>query len=132
MLRSGIFNPAKVVLLRYCFCCVKKSVSRTSFAHGFLVKKRRSQYFNQDGSLRTPIPVNQKNEFLVWDTRNVAFAGATFLPSLVSFFSLPDFLTLSSVALDQPWRTQRLPWLSHTSMALVGSLSYKKSSAFLI
>ncbi len=80
----------------------------------------------------SPILVNQKNEFLVWDTRNVAFAEATFLPSLVFFLSLPDFLTLSPVAVDQPWQTQRLPWLSRTSIALVGSSSYKKSSAFLI
>jgi hypothetical protein len=28
----------KVVLLWYCFCCVKESVSGTAFAHGFLVE----------------------------------------------------------------------------------------------
>ncbi len=27
----------KVVLLWYCFCCIKKSVSGTAFANGFLV-----------------------------------------------------------------------------------------------
>ncbi len=28
----------KVVLLWYCFCCVKESVSGTAFAHGFLLE----------------------------------------------------------------------------------------------
>ena len=37
ILRSGIFNLRRVVLLRYCSHCVRQSVSRTSFAHGFLV-----------------------------------------------------------------------------------------------
>jgi hypothetical protein len=37
MLCSGSFNMHKVVLLWYCFCCVKESVSGTAFVHGFLV-----------------------------------------------------------------------------------------------
>jgi hypothetical protein len=85
------------------------------------------------GRFKTPTLVNPKNEFLVWDTRNVAFAGATFSPSLVFFFSFL-FSTFSCplfVVIDQPWQTQRLPWLSRTSIALVGSSLYEKSFAFL-
>jgi hypothetical protein len=38
MLCSRSFNVHKVVLLWYCFHCVKESDSGIAFAHGFLVE----------------------------------------------------------------------------------------------
>ncbi len=57
----------------------------------------------------------------------LAFLGLfLFFSFLFLTFSRPLF-----VAIDQPWWTQWLPWLSRTPIALVGSSSYKKSFAFL-
>ncbi len=57
----------------------------------------------------------------------LAFLGLfLFFSFLFSTFSRPLF-----VAIDQPWRTQRLPWLSRPFIALLCSLLAKKSFAFL-
>jgi hypothetical protein len=56
------------------------------------------------GSFQTQMLVNQKKKFLVEGTRNLAFAGATFLPSLVFFFS--------SFSRPLLLATDHLPWSS--------------------
>ncbi len=96
-------------------------------------KSCRSGYFNRDGSLLNPNTREPKK-------RNSWLRTHGTLPSLEPPSRLPWsfsflFSTFSRsllVAIDQPWRTQQLPWLSCTSIALVGSLSYKKSFAFSI
>ncbi len=119
-LRSGSFNLRRVVVLRYCSCCVRQYSpfpELPSHMASSQTKSSRSLYFKRDGSLRTQILVNQKMKFLVEDTWNLAFAEPpSRLPWSSSFLShVPLFL-----ATDQPCRTQRLP-RTCPCMQLVGT-----------
>jgi hypothetical protein len=64
------------------------------------------------GRFQTQILVNQKKKLLAEGTWNLAFAGATFLPSLVFFFS--SFSPPLLVATDHlPWSST---FLSHVPL----------------
>ncbi len=64
----------KEVLLRYCFCCVKKSVSGTAFAHGLLVEKGTQEPILQTKRVACELRYSwtKKKEFLVLGHVNVA------------------------------------------------------------
>ncbi len=126
-------NSADVPCYKYfavgALLCIKQFFYGTAFAalrSPFLVlplhmassqtKSCRSRYFNQDGSLLNPDTQEPKkrNSWLRTHGTLPLLEPPSCLPWSVSFL----FLTFSRslpVAIDQPWRTQRLPWLSHTS-----------------
>ncbi len=160
MLCSGIFNLRRVVLLWYCsrwigalsspfkvLLLLCKLVRFRNFLRTWLPRNHAgADTSTETGRFKTQILVNQKKEFLVEGTWNLAFVGATFSPSLVFFFSF-IFLFFSRpllVATDHhPWSFSflffsflRPPFVaaslaSRTSTALVCSSSVKKSFAFL-
>ncbi len=150
MLCSGNFNLRKVVLLWYCFCWI----GAYSSPFKVLLSLRKVVHFRN--FLRTWLPWKETREPILqprraaskpkysWTKKKgilglghtepclrwshlLAFLG------LILFFSFlfPTFSRPFFVAIDQPWQTQRLPWLSRTSIALVGSSLAKKSFAFL-
>ncbi len=151
MLRSGSFNLRKVVLLWYRFCWIgaysspfkvllllRKVVRFRNFLRTLL--PRRPSLVGADtstemGHFKTQILVNQKKGILGLGHTEPCLRWSHLLAflGLFLFFSFL-FLTFSRplfVAISQPWRTQRLPWLSCTSTALVCSSLAKKSFAFL-
>jgi hypothetical protein len=120
MLRSGIFNLRRVVLSWYCSCLIdaKSSPFKVLLLLHKVVRFRNflctllpcnhagANTSTETGCFKTQILVNQKKEFLVSGTRNLAFAGATFSPTLVFFFSFL-FLFFSRPLLEA---TDHLPW----------------------